>query len=357
MKLKTIITCLALGAACCGLQAQDKPKENPWFLQGQLGMTYATGGTGIGRLLSPGGSLSVGKYFSPVWGARLNIGGWVAKTPGVYSGSDSFFYGSATVDGLMNLSQLIRRYPERLFDVNVIAGIGFNRSFNHASSFMGKLGLIGSFRLNSAIDFNIEATANGVGDRWNGRDDHGIDTYFNLGLGFTYKFGRMPKCVTCISEEYPETMYSEEDMNELVNRMREAAKADCAESRVDTVLVEKDCPPASNTVVKGIRSHVQFQLGRSDIQPSQEMNIVAIADYMKQYPTCNATINGYADKGTGTREINVRLAKQRAEKVRDCLVQKYGIDAKRLSVMSMEGDEQPFANNNDWNRVVIIMAD
>ena len=63
MKLKTIITCLALGAACCGLQAQDKFKENPWFLQGQLGMTYATGGTGIGRLLSPGGSLSVGKYF------------------------------------------------------------------------------------------------------------------------------------------------------------------------------------------------------------------------------------------------------------------------------------------------------
>lgn len=238
MKFKSIITCLALGAAC-SLQAQDKPKENPWFMQGQLGITYSTGGTGIGRLLSPGGSLSVGKYFSPVWGARVNIGGWVAKTPGVYSGSDSFFYGSATVDGLMNLSQLIRKYPERLFDVSVIAGIGFNRSFNHASSFMGKLGLMGSFRLNDAIDLNVEATANGVGDRWNGRDDHGIDTYFNLGVGLTYKFGRMPKCVSCISEEYPETMYSEDDMNELVNRMREAAQADCAETRIDTVLVEK----------------------------------------------------------------------------------------------------------------------
>lgn len=356
MKFKSIITCLALGAAC-SLQAQDKPKENPWFMQGQLGITYSTGGTGIGRLLSPGGSLSVGKYFSPVWGARVNIGGWVAKMPGVYSGSDSFFYGSATVDGLMNLSQLIRKYPECLFDVSVIAGIGFNRSFNHASSFMGKLGLMGSFRLNDAIDLNVEATANGVGDRWNGRDDHGIDTYFNLGVGLTYKFGRMPKCVSCISEEYPETMYSEDDMNELVNRMREAAQADCAETRIDTVLVEKDCPPVSDKVVKGIRSHVQFQLGKTTIQPSQEMNIVAIADYMKQYPDANATINGYADTGTGTPQINHRLAQERAEVVRDCLVKKYGIESDRLFVMSMEGDEQPFSKNNDWNRVVIIMAD
>ena len=222
---------------------------------------------------------------------------------------------------------------------------------------MGKLGLMGSFRLNDAIDFNVEATANGVGDRWNGRDDHGIDTYFNLGMGFTYKFGRMPKCVSCISEEYPETMYSEDDMNELVNRMREAAQADCAETRIDTVLVEKDCPPVSDKVVKGIRSHVQFQLGKTTIQPSQEMNIVAIADYMKQYPDANATINGYADTGTGTPQINHRLAQERAEVVRDCLVKKYGIESDRLFVMSMEGDEQPFSKNNDWNRVVIIMAD
>ena len=353
MKFRTVIVALGLAGGALGVQAQDAPKENPWFIQGGLGMTYSTGGAGIGKLLSPGGSIAVGKYFNPVWGARLSIGGWSGKTPGVFSGSDAFYYGSATVDGLMNLSQWIRNYPERLFDVNVIAGIGFNRSFNHASSFMGKLGLQGSLCLNDAIDLNVEATANGVGDRWNGRDDHGIDTYFHLGVGVTYKLGMKMKCITCLSVEYPEVTYTEEEVNAMVNEQR----AQLAETRVDTVLVEKDCPPAADKVVKGIRSHVQFQLGKTTIQPSQEMNIVAIADYMKQYPDANATITGYADTGTGTREINLRLAKQRAEVVRDCLVQKYGIDAGRLFVMSMEGDEQPFSNNNDWNRVVIIMVD
>lgn len=356
MKIRNIITALGLAAVAVVAQAQDTPKENPWFVQGELGLTYSTGGTGIGKLLSPGGSLSVGKFFSPVWGARLNIGGWVGKMPGVFSGSDSFYYGQATVDGLMNLSQLIKKYPERLFDMNVIAGIGFNRSFNHASSFMGKLGLMGSFRLNDAIDLNVEATANGVGDRWNGRDDHGIDTYFHLGVGVTYKFGVKTNCVTCISEEYPEVTYTEEEMNEMINEQRaQLAAQAAAEVRVDTVLVEKDCPPAK--VVKGVRSHVQFQLGKTNIQPSQEMNIVAVVEYLNRYPDANATIYGYADRGTGTREINLRLAKQRAEVVRDRMVKEYGIDAKRLAVMSMEGDEQPFSNNNDWNRVVIIMAD
>lgn len=34
----------------------------------------------------------------------------------------------------------------------------------------------------------------------------------------------------------------------------------------------------------------------------------------------------------------------------------YGIQPERLTVSSMEGDEQPFAEN-DWNRVVIMIAD
>lgn len=352
MKLRKVFISAALAALpLCGFaQEGESPKENPWFIQGELGATYSTGGTGIGRLLSPGGSLAFGKFFNHVWGARLSIGGWAGRAPRVYSGAKTFYFGSATVDGLMNLSQLIKRYPERLFDVNVIAGIGFNRSFSYASSFMGKLGLQGSFRLNDAMDFNIEATANGLSDRWNGRDDHGIDTYFHLGVGLTYKFGIPVKCVSCISTEYLEPTYTEEELNQRINEQRAQVI-----TRTDTVLIEKDCPPAE-TIVKGIRSHVTFNIGKTTITPSQEMNIMAVAQYLKQYPESNATINGYADTGTGTPEINLRLAKQRAEAVRDCLVQKYGISSDRLMIMSMEGDEQPF-EENDWNRVVIMIAD
>ena len=85
--------------------------------------------------------------------------GWQGRAPELRGNkANSFYYGAVTVDGLMNLSQLIKRYHERPFDVGIIAGIGFNRSFSHASSFMGRLGLQGSTRINEALDFNVEAS-------------------------------------------------------------------------------------------------------------------------------------------------------------------------------------------------------
>lgn len=220
---------------------------------------------------------------------------------------------------------------------------------------MGRLGLQGALRLNDALDFNIEALANGVSDRWNGRDDHSFDTYFTVSLGLTYKFRTGYKCITCISEEYPEVLYTEEEVNQLVNEQREEVKETVMTvQKPDTIIIKEDCPPAK--VVKGIKSHVAFGLGKTDVTPNQEMNVLAIADYMKQFPESKATVTGFADNGTGNREINLRLAKQRAEAVAKQLTEKYGISRDRLTVSSMQDKEQPF-QTNDWNRVVVIIAD
>ena len=353
MKFKLMIATLALVAVGTFMYAQERT-ENPWFIYGQLGAAYSSGDAKFGKLIAPQGAIGFGKYFTPVWGARLSVSGWQGRA-GLENSklARGFYYGAATVDGMMNLSQLIQKYPERPFDISILAGIGFNRSFNHASSFMGRLGLQGSLRLNEAMDFNVELMANGVSDRWNGRDDHGIDTYFDLSVGLTYKFGTGFRCANCTSVEYPEVVYTEEEMNEMINMEREQAVRETA-AKVDTVLIEPDCPPAQ--VVQGIRSHVTFAIGRTVITDSQEMNVQAIANYLKEHPDSKASVTGYADKGTGTPEINHRLARQRAEAVRDCLVNKYGIQPERLTVSSMEGDEQPFAEN-DWNRVVIMIAD
>lgn len=358
MKLKFIITSIALVAVGISTYAQEKKANpNPWFIQGQMGASYSTGDAAFGKLIAPTGAIAVGKYFSPAWGARLSISGWSGRVGSeVSKQAHGFYYGAATVDGLMNLSQLIKKYPERLFDLSVIAGVGFNRAFEESvSSFMGRLGLQGALRLNDAMDFNIEALANGVSDRWNGLDDHSFDTYFTVTLGLTYKFGTGHKCVTCISEEYSEVVYTVDEMNQLVNEQRAKTTEEVAVmQKPDTVVIAPDCPPTK--VVKGIKSHVAFGLAKTNVDPNQEMNVLAIADYMKQFPEAKATVTGYADKGTGSKEINLRLAKQRAEAVAKQLTEKYGISSDRLTVSSMQDNEQPF-QTNDWNRVVIIVAD
>lgn len=357
MKLKSLFIAASLLVLPFAVQAQDVPAtkpakpavENPWFISGGLGLSYSTGSTGVGKLLAPAGQIAAGKYFSPVLGARLAISGWRGRSASATSGQASgFFYGAATIDGMLNISQWIKRYPERLVDISFLLGAGFNRAFEHSvSSLVVRTGLQMGVRLNNAFDFNVEATVNGVSDRWNRRDDHSFDTYVNLLAGVTYKFRSGYKCATCISMEY----IDEDEINECVNRMR---------ARADTVVVEKvvevEKEVAPQKVVRGIRSHVAFALGKTTVTEDQLINVMAIADYMNQYPDATATVMGYADKGTGNAEINERLAKLRAEAVLKCLRDKYGISESRLQVGSKGDTEQPFTTN-DWNRVVIIIAE
>lgn len=352
MRMKTLWAALLLTGACLTGKAQSGEKTDNWFVQSQLGATYTSGNKGFGDLVSPAGQISAGKYFNEAVGARLAVSGW--RGNGV--GSTGFYYGAATVDGLFNMSSLIGgSNPGRFFNASLIAGIGYNQTFgeNNRGSFMGRAGLQGRFRLNKAFDLNLEALANGVGDKWNGLDDHGIDTYFSVLVGVSYKFGTgfNIACPDCEKVYYDNEYYDEEYVQSLNDKINELRK------QIDSHKCPEPEPcPEVVKVKPGIKSHVLFGLAKTNITPDQEMNIQAIADYLKQYPDAKASITGYADKGTGNSKINEVLAEKRANIVADQLVNKYGIGRDRL-VVSSKGDSEQAFSTNDWNRVVIMIAE
>ncbi len=218
---------------------------------------------------------------------------------------------------------------------------------------MARLGLQASFRLNKAFDFNVEALANGVSDRWNRQDDHSFDSYYNVLVGITYKFGTgfNLKCPDCKPVAYRNERYSESYVKSLNDKINEL------QGTIDNHKCPEPTPcPEVEKAIPGVKSHVSFGLAKTNIAEDQQINILAIADYMKQYPQSKATVTGYADKGTGTSKINAELAQKRARIVADELINKYGISADRLSVDSKGSEVQPFTTN-DWNRVVIMIAE
>ena len=350
MKLKALLAAMLLTGA--GITASAQNEVNNWFIQPQVGATYTVGDAGFGKLVSPAGQISAGKYFSEAVGARLAISGW--RGNGV--GSNGFYYGAATIDGLFNMSTLFAgSNPERFFNASLIAGIGYNQTFgeNNRGSFMGRLGLQGKIRLNEAFDLNLEALANGVSDKWNGLDDHSIDTYFSVLVGVSFKFGTGFNfaCPDCEKVYYDNECYDEEYVQSLNNKINELR------AQIDNHKCPEPQPCPEITVTKpGMKSHVVFGLAKTNITPDQDMNIQAIADYLKQYPEAKATVTGYADKGTGNAKINQQLAEKRANIVAEQLKNKYGISADRLTVGSKGDAEQPFSTN-DWNRVVIMIAE
>ena len=82
-----------------------------------------------------------------------------------------------------------------------------------------------------------------------------------------------------------------------------------------------------------------------------------IAEHMKANPNSKVVITGYADKGTGSVKLNLRLSKQRAQAVAKVLHEKYGISTDRIIVKSMDSSlEQPFESVAK-NRVAICVVE
>jgi OOP family OmpA-OmpF porin len=59
---------------------------------------------------------------------------------------------------------------------------------------------------------------------------------------------------------------------------------------------------------------LDFDAGKADIKPQYRNEIAKVADYMKQYPTTTAVIEGHTDL-SGDADNNMRLSQQRAENV------------------------------------------
>lgn len=74
---------------------------------------------------------------------------------------------------------------------------------------------------------------------------------------------------------------------------------------------------------------MEFDTGKADIKPQYKENIAKVGDFMKQYPTTTAVIEGHTDN-VGSAEYNMKLSQQRADNVVAYLVKNFGIEASRL---------------------------
>lgn len=349
MKLRYLLGALVVALLPSFASAADgEDLDNPWFVQGSLGASYSVGGgAGFGEMLSPAGQLAFGKHFNPYIGARVTAGGWKGRYRIPHSITTGFYDYHFTVDGLWNIFKTFNHEYDQPVSLRLIAGVGFDRAYaKPSSSLLVRLGLSMDVRLCSAIDFNLEYQANGVSDRWNSKDDHSFDSFMNLLVGVTYKFGTGYRCKTCV----PEPCQNIDAINNRTNALREVVEVEKIVR--DTVEIVKEVPaPAPESMTRT----VFYAINQVEVPAAQEPNVAAIADYLKKYPDSKATVVGYADKGTGTETINLRLAKERAQNVADMLANHFGISRSKLEVSSMHNEytEQPF-QQNDLNRVVIM---
>lgn len=124
----------------------------------------------------------------------------------------------------------------------------------------------------------------------------------------------------------------------------------CLESAAGAVVDATGC--------EQMEAQVLFSFDSADIRAEDQAIIARVGEFLQRNDGLTVSIAGYTDS-TGTSEYNQALSLQRAEAVRQALVEDFGIDSSRMEVDAM-GESDPIAGNDtlegreDNRRVVMI---
>lgn len=302
------------------------------------------------KLITPSYGVSFGAYFNPVIGARLHVSGYENKG-GIKSLNETYDFNTVTgsADLLLNVTNMFRSDKDRVFNLILLGGVGLagawdNDDFhalaakaaeNYPMAWQDRR-LSHNVRLGMRLDFNIakhfglnlELAANNRADRINSKTTDRNDWAATASLGLIFKFGQKK---------------TEKMAEEPVPVAEEWA------TRTDTVwyddITYRDVPEKVT-----YEDNIYYKIRLSEPDPASK--IQKIADFVKAHKNCSVQVTAYADKATGTPELNMQYSKERAEKVVAALV-KAGV-SRSVITSEYKGDTvQPFAEN-DKNRVAIV---
>lgn len=288
-----------------------------------------------------GGSLKVGKYVSPVVGLRVGV-----DMNQMTNRLGDYVFETAHADVMFSLADLFagfredRVYRPVLFVGGGVAGKGtkFFQVKNLNREFCAVGGLINNFRLSKSVDLHLDLQATAA--RWSiesetmtpdPRHAH-FDFAALLGLNWNIGGRQFDACeaqtiVTDCSEKDARIKILEDQINELRNRPVTPVRPDTV---VKFVNVESDGQLISTPF------SIFFNKGSYEI--TSKRDIVNLGEMVKSAKAGDYKIRlrGTCDNGTGSKEINQKLAENRCRKVKEELV-KLGMPENRIVVDAAGG--------------------
>lgn len=313
--------------------------------------------------------LHISKQLTPVVGVGVE-GMFGVNTSSWYGPKSSTAFDNSYVGvyGTADLFNLFGGYncSKRPFSIEALVGAGWGHNYvNEAAgkdiNYMGvKTGLNFNFNVSDHVTLALKPSI-----IWNMGGGYSRDLNFNVNqatvnvmAGVAYTIGDGFKCVV------PYNQAEVDALNAQVNALRadlNASMALAATSQAQADALATQLQACQNQapkvqVVKEVDNKynsvrfVFFRIGSSAVTADQRPNVEMIADYMKNHPTSKVVIKGYASKD-GNYDFNVKLAKNRAESVKNMLVNNYKIPASRITAEG-EGIGNMFEEES-WNRVAI----
>ena len=113
----------------------------------------------------------------------------------------------------------------------------------------------------------------------------------------------------------------------------------CPDTPPGTMVDAGGCPMEKISVTLDVK----FDVGKSELRRTFDPSLAKVADFMKRFPDTTVLIEGHTDN-VGSAAANRRLSQKRAEAVRTALVNRFGIQARRVTATGF-GAERPILDN------------
>ena len=386
-----------------------------WFIAigGDLNLLLAEqdGFTSWSERLKLGVGFTVGKWFNPDFGARFQIKGGAlrgfndinpypdgyyihpghqhvefpiggvpdpnvvtnynyATKSGILGFWQDFNYASFTFDGMINLTNLLRGYhkPNSPVDIIPFVGLGMIKAFNNnvtTPSFywgVAKVGLHVDINISENLSIFGEIQGNATEREFDGYVGTAIgDGMLNFGGGIQFainkRFNTLSNAFQLTADEIDRLNKKINDNRYLIDNIQD--NLDRQQSLLDRL--ERCCDEGKAKDILYINEQndrlptaIHFSLNSYRLDQTANRKIAAIADYLRRNSSSRLLLIGYADRKTGTPNYNWNLSQRRVETVAYEL-RRYGVASNRL-LIEWKGDrEQPFPQQNDLNRVVMLV--
>lgn len=305
-----------------------------------------------------GGSVAIGKWFTPGIGLRTKLQGFNSKKIGAVGVTSQHFW-SLNEHIMFNLSNLFMGYnPERVWNISPFIGGGMARNMSTNRYVMQlSAGINSSWRLCRNLDLYAEAGWNRMEDNFDGNEmaqlantHHGRgwedkDNHLYAEIGLTFKLGKATwnktpdvDAIKALSQSQIDALNSQlNDLNSENGKLRKE-------------LAEK---PKTTVLTKSLKEFVAtpisvfFNIGKIDVALLKDLvNVRALAKYAIENNS-HILVTGYADSSTGTPAINQRLSEQRANTIVEELV-KMGVN--RSNIRTAAGGGVKMLEYPDYDR-------
>lgn len=365
----SLVLCMAVIAANAQKAVEGNKFTDNWSVGFNAGGTTPLTHSAFFKNMRAVLGVGLDKQVTPVLGLGFEAMTSINTTPS----RTAFDNTNLSVLGTLNLSNLFGGYAgaPRLFEVETVAGIGWlHYAVNGESdlnSMSSKLGLNFNFNLGEEKAWTLAFKPALVYDMSaDGTDNVCFNANraaweFTAGLKYHFSCSNGKHYFTIVK---PYNQSEIDALNDQINNMRREADDNAAalknanQKAADLEKALNDCKNQAPKVItetvtnnkKTLESVVTFRQGGTSVESSQIPNVERIATYLKNHKNATVSIKGYASP-EGNADVNARIAKQRAESVKNMLINRYKIAANRITAEG-QGVGNMF-EEPDWNRVSI----